>query len=102
MPDPRSLNFSGEIIIGYKDNRSDAFDPYGRRPWHKDYGDKKQENREWDTFHAFQGEFARLYGPRRRGLSFDFGRLSSAQDDPDYHAYHLSMEQKFKKHRYKD
>lgn len=101
MPDPRSLGFSGEIIIGYDNKRSDAFDPYGRRPWHKDFANKQQQDQEWETFHAFQGEFARLYGPRRRGLSFEFGKLSNEQDSADYHAYHLKLEQRNKKHRYK-
>jgi hypothetical protein len=101
MPDPRSLNFSGEILIGYNNKRSDAFDAYGRKPWDKNYADKKQQDHEWETFHAFQGEFARLFGPRRRGRSFEFGHLSPEVDDPDYHAYHLKSEQKHRKHRFK-
>lgn len=100
MPDPRSVSFSGEIIIGYKDDRADFFDAYGRKPWHRDYDDKAQHDREWETFHAFQGEFARLFGPRRRGLSFDFGRIDRTDDSEDFHKYHLSLEQKHKKHRF--
>lgn len=100
MPDPRSVSFSGEIIIGYKDDRADFFDAYGRKPWHRDYDDKAQHDREWETFHAFQGEFARLFGPKRRGLSYDFGRLDNSEDSEDYHRYHLSLEQKHKKHRF--
>ena len=101
MPDPRSVSFSGEIIIGYKDDRADFFDAYGRKPWHRDYDDKKQHDREWETFHAFQGEFARLFGPKRRGLSFDFGRLDKLEDTEDFHKYHLGLEQKHKKYRFK-
>lgn len=100
MPDPRSVSFSGEIIIGYKNDRADFFDAYGRKPWHRNYDDKAQHNREWETFHAFQGEFARLFGPKRRGLSFDFGRLDNSEDSEDFHKYHLSLEQKHKKHRF--
>lgn len=100
MPDPRSVTFSGEIIIGYDDKKSDFFDAYGRKPWQTDYDDKPQYDREWETFHAFQGEFARRFGPRRRGLSFEFMKLTPEVDSVDFHKYHLSLEQKFKKHRY--
>jgi hypothetical protein len=101
MPDPRSVQFSSEIIIGYKNNKADFFDAYGRKPWHPDYDDKIQHNREWETFHAFQGEFARRFGPRRRGLSFEFGKLTAEIDSESFHKYHLDLEQKHKKHRYK-
>jgi hypothetical protein len=101
MPDPRSVAFSGEIIIGYKNNRADSFDAYGRKPWQTDYDDKAQHDREWETFHAFQGEFARRFGAKRRGLSFEFSKLDDEQDSNDFHKYHLSLEHKHKKHRYK-
>ena len=96
MPDPRSVTFSSEIFIGYKNGRSEALDEYGRRPWHEDYKDKTRHDYEWKTFHAFQGEYARLFGPKRRGLTFEFCKKGKIEDDADYHAYHLSLEQKFK------
>ena len=96
MPDPRSVTFSSEIVFGYSNNRADWFDTYGRKPWQAGYNDKKEHDIEWVTFNAFQGEFARVFGPRRRGLSFEFGQLDRTEDDSDYHAYHLSLEQKFK------
>jgi hypothetical protein len=101
MPDPRSVTFSSEIIIGYEKGGADFFDAYGRKPWQKEYDDKKQHDQEWETFHAFQGEFARLFGPRRRGRSYEMGRLSPEEDSTDFHGYHLKLEQKNKKHRYK-
>jgi hypothetical protein len=91
MPDPRSVSFGGEILIGYGDGRSDAFDEYGRRPWHGSYRDQKLQEREWRSFHAFQGEYARLFGPRRRGICFEFGRQKD-RDSPDFHRYHLNSE----------
>jgi len=100
MPDPRSVSFSSEVIIGYKHKRADFFDAYGRKPWQRDYNDKTEHDREWGTFQAFQGEFARRFGPRRRGSSFEFGDLRD-EDSADFHKYHLSLEQQFKKHRYK-
>ncbi len=92
MPDPRSMTFSSEIIIGYDDKRADFFDEYGRKPWHRDYNDKERSEYEWVTFHAFQGEYARLFGPKRRGTSFEFGSKTNDVDSDDYHKYHLSLE----------
>ena len=100
MPDPRSVAFSDEILIGYKDKSSDAFDAYGRKPWQTGYKDNTQHEKEWETSHAFQGEYARLFGPKRRGKCYEFGKLSNVEDSSSYHAYHLSLEQKNKKHRY--
>jgi hypothetical protein len=96
MPDPRSVTFSSEVIIGYDNKRADFFDEYGRKPWQPDYNNKAERDKEWETFHGFQGEFARVFGPRRRGISFELGRLDKEEDSPDYHAYHLELEHKFK------
>ncbi len=90
------MTFSSEILIGYGGGKADAFDEYGRKPWHKDYQDKEQHDYEWNTFHAFKGEYARLFGPERRGLTFEFSKLDKKIDDPDYHKYHLSLESKCK------
>lgn len=95
MPDPRSIKFSTEVVIGYDDKRADSFDEYGRKPWQADYNDKSHREKEWKTFNAFQGEFARLFGPKRRGRAYEFGGLDS-EDSPDYHAYHLELERKYK------
>jgi len=96
MPDPRSVRFSSEIIFGYDNKRADFFDEYGRKPWQTDYNNKTERDKEWETFQAFKGEFARVFGPRRRGRTFDIGRLDDDEDTPDYHAYHLGLESKFK------
>lgn len=95
MPDPRSVTFSGEVIIGYKDGPADIYDEYGLRPEQKGYKDKARADSEWRTFHCFQGEFARLYGPYRRGRAFSFTTLDPERDDDDYHQHHLSLEEKF-------
>lgn len=96
MPDPRSVSFSTEFIVGYKNKKSDLSDEYGRKPWQPDYGDKERRELEWVTFQAFQGEFARIFGPKRRGRAFEGGMLDSEEDDQEYHAYHLGLESKFK------
>jgi uncharacterized protein DUF4238 len=102
MPDPRSMTFSDQILIGYGEGRgSDAFDAYGQRPGQPGFDDKARHEFEWEAFHAFQGEFARRFGRKRRGVSFEFMRPDKAEDTEDYHRYHLGLEQKCKKHRYK-
>lgn len=101
MPDPRSVTFSSEILMGFKDGSSDAFDEYGRKPWDPSYLDETRKAKEWETFLAFQGEFARLFGPRRRGRAYDYGREQNEEDSEDFHRYHLSLEQRHKKHRYR-
>lgn len=96
MPDPRSVTFSRETIIGYSNKRADSFDEYGHKPWQAGFKDDKLADREWQTFLAFQGEFARLHGAKRRGRSFELGSLSDPEDDADYHQYHLGLERKFR------
>jgi hypothetical protein len=99
MPDPRSVVFSRGILIGYTNNRADAFDEYGRQPWQSGYRDDMPNKEEWGTFQAFQGEFARVFGPKRRGRAYEFGELDNIEDSPDFHAYHLSLEKEYKRFR---
>ena len=62
MPDPRSVVYGGQLLIGHKDGTSEAYDEYGRRPWQSGFKgfDKSGVDEDWDTLHQFQGEFARL------------------------------------------
>ena len=90
MPDPRSVTFSREIVIGYDNKRADAYDKYQSKPWHSDYKNEAQADREWKSFHRFRGEFARLFGPRRRGRSFEMHRLDNEEDDAECRAYQLT------------
>lgn len=94
MPDPRCLHLGGEILIGYDNGRSEAYDEYGHRPWQKGYR-KKLKGDEFRTLYAFQGEFARLFGPRRRGMNDNFGgRKPNDTDSAEFHRYHLDQEKK--------
>lgn len=93
IPDPRSMSLTGEILIGYKGGGADAFDSYGRKPWQEGYSQDSSSD-ETDAFYSFMGEFARLFGPKRRGRSFEMGRLEPEEDSPDYHKYHLSCERR--------
>lgn len=100
MPDPRSMTFSSEILFGYSNGRSEAFDEYGRRPGELGYGASKDKAEEWDSFMAFKGEYARVFGTKRRGRSFAFGGNTADVDSPDFHRYHLSLEGKYKPPRH--
>jgi hypothetical protein len=94
MPDPRPVNLGGEIMWGNKDGTGGAMDAYGRRPWQKDYGKEDKTHDEGDTLYRFKGEFARLFGPYRRGRTFDFMKLDPERDDDEFHQYHLGLEKK--------
>lgn len=91
FPDPRSMSYGGEIIMGWDDGRSVAWDEYGRRPGQPGYRRKGVDEREWNSFHAFKGEFARVFGPKRRGSGYELGEKVD-EDSDDYHKYHLSEE----------
>lgn len=96
FPDPRSMTFSSEIMMKFSDGRHDAVDEYGRRPGHPDFSSPADHEREWGTSLAFRGEFARMFGPVRRGRAYDLGGLDAASDDDDYHRHNLSLEAKYK------
>lgn len=92
MPDPRSVGFTKEILLGFNNGRAAAFDEYGRRPWQIDY--RKSEtsgSKEWRTFQRFKGEFARLFGPCRRGRANHLGTLDIERDSDEAHRAHCSM-----------
>jgi hypothetical protein len=93
MPDPRNVTFTTEMFLGHKNGYVDAFDEYGRKPWHDDYKDNKQKDIEWHTFQAFKGEFARKFGPYRRGVVINAGGKEKIVDDEEYHTSNLRLEQ---------
>lgn len=80
MPDPRSVNFSKEVFMGYTSGATDSFDEYGNKPWDKGYADRQRSKSEWVTFNRFKGEFAFKFGPKRRGRSWGMGALEPEED----------------------
>ena len=92
MPDPRAVHLGGDVYLGFKDGSSTGFDPYGRRPGQPGFG--KDSTSDGKTLFRFQGEFARLFGPFRRGRSFNFDQLDDERDDDEFHQYHLNLEKK--------
>ena len=96
MPDPRSVMYSTEIIIGHKDGTATGYDEYGRRPWQKGYSGHGAVRDDWNTFHRFQGEFATLFGPYRRGRAFNVMRLDEERDSDEFHKHHLDLYEQHK------
>jgi hypothetical protein len=89
MPDPRSLTYGGEVMFGYDDDRpSLIFDAYGRTPSNPEYGHDLLPAPGEDPLYRFKGEFARMFGPTRRGRRYDEAEV----DTDEYHAYHLSLD----------
>lgn len=95
MPDPRSVIYRDLVLMGHGDGTTSALDEYGRRPWQPGYtGGDQDVDDDWNTFLHFQGEFARLFGPDRRGRAFNTFHLDNERDDDEYHQYHLDLEKK--------
>ncbi|MDO8495654.1 MAG: DUF4238 domain-containing protein [bacterium] len=101
MPDPRSVVYGGQMVIGHSDGTASAIDEYGRRPWQKGFKgfDRPGVEEDWYTFLRFQGEFARLFGPYRRGRAFNAMRLDNERDDDEFHQYHLNLEVEHKRRK---
>lgn len=99
MPDPRTIHLGGEVIMGYKNGTFTSFDEYGRRPWEKDYNKESKTFEESSTLDRFKGEFARLYGPKRRGRTFLVPQIESEEVSHELHQYHLKLDQKHAKRK---
>jgi hypothetical protein len=93
MPDPRSVAYETEMLIGYKGGKYDAFDEYGRKPWQAGYSGRSTTS-EFNTLEQFKGDFATIFGPVRRGRSASVDDLEPERDSDEYHAYHLSKASK--------
>ncbi|MFZ1301157.1 MAG: DUF4238 domain-containing protein [Candidatus Microsaccharimonas sp.] len=91
LPDARSLNLGGEIIMGFNDGSSYIQDEYGRHPGDPEYSGNGPTNRDWKTLDRIKGEFAHRFGPVRRGRSLDSAILERPEDNPRLHEYHLGL-----------
>jgi hypothetical protein len=74
MPEPREIHMGGEVYIGYKDGRSEAWSEYGHRPWQKGYKDEKRYANEAKSLKRFKAEWSVMQGPEYRGTSLQFHR----------------------------
>src|SRR5262249_4310918 len=90
MPEPREVTMGGQVYIGYKGGRSEAFSEYGHRPWQKGYKDEQREAREWRSLERFKAEFAAMQGPAYRGTSDHWKPKGGAYVVPDeFHREYL-------------
>jgi hypothetical protein len=91
MPDPRGVDYTTAVMMG-GGGRSEMWDSYGRRPDQPGFTGRSEPGDDWNTFRAFQGEFARVFGPRRRGRKSWGPSLEPEADSPDLHASYLRQE----------
>jgi len=96
MPDPRGVQMISEFMMGFDGGRVLAVDDYGLQPGQKDYKDRERFSHEMLTSQAFKGEYARMFGPKRRGLTFNNVKIDNEIDSEEMHQYHLNLEAKFK------
>lgn len=75
MPDPRPLTPGAEIIIGYSDGSTEAMDTFGRAPNERHFGREARSGAEHEAHGRWKREFEELFGPRRRGICWEDGRL---------------------------
>jgi hypothetical protein len=83
MPEPRLIHLGGEILIGYKNGKSDAFSEYGHKPWQKGYKDAQREKREGESLYRFQAEWAIKRGARYTAEDFEFMNRRRWEDDAE-------------------
>jgi hypothetical protein len=71
MPDPRSLQPGAEMVMGYAGGRTEAMDTFGRRPSDREFGQEARSAQERSAHSRWCEEFERLFGPGRRGSSWE-------------------------------
>ena len=81
------------MTMGWDSGRRLTLDDYGRTPDDPDFERESNRGLEYAALNRFKGEFARLFGPGRRGRdgSAD-GGLSTEIDSAEMHRYHLDRE----------
>ncbi len=62
MPDPRKVQFTTEIVMGFKGGGGLGFDEYGRQPNRKDAEVVGLREKEWKTFHKHQQLWESKFG----------------------------------------
>ena len=99
MPDPRHVVNGGEVLVSYKSGHVESFSEYGHRPWQTDFKDKQRDDREWQSLHRFQAEWAAMIGPKYRGLSRSFGQWDSPrlEESAEHHQHLVNSDLEFRK-----
>lgn len=68
MPDPREVHAGGEMVLGFDDGSTEAYDSFGHRPWDPGYIGVAESDSA--TLRRFQDEFTGLFGQAPRGEPF--------------------------------
>lgn len=100
MPDPRAIHWGGTIMWGGGPGGPGAMDEYGRLPGDPDFEAETTKGKEYQTLPWFQGEFAKLFGPYRRGRCMQHIEIEKERDDDEFHQYHLGLQKKSYKERH--
>jgi hypothetical protein len=99
MPEPRLLHMGGEIMIGYKDGKHDAFSEYGHKPWQKGYKDEQRFQREWAALDRFQAEYAMIKGAQYCARTYGFGGHSLTQDSEEAMERHRQLLKRYSRRK---
>lgn len=97
MPDPRSVNIGGTVMWGSASGKTGALDEYGRKPSDEDFEKESKAHAESRTLYRFQGQFAKKFGPYRRGRCIDVGRFDDEKDSDTMHEYYLANVERYRK-----
>jgi hypothetical protein len=93
MPDPRHVYIGGTTYIGYKGGRSEAFGPYGHRPWERPFEDEERDRIESKALQKFQAEWAAMFGPEYRGISCHFGDETRTHMQDEFHQHYVERDE---------
>ncbi len=99
MPDPRAIHWGGTIMWGGGPGGPGAMDEYGRLPGDPDFEAETTKGKEYETLPWFQGEFAALFGPYRRGRCMQALTIENARASDHIHQKHRGVRKKKNKDR---
>jgi hypothetical protein len=86
----------GEILIGYKNGPSDAFNAYGQKPWQSGYKDEDRERLESEMLERFKAEWAMKHGPKYTAFNMEFsGRVRDSS--PEMMGHYKKIAGKYKR-----
>lgn len=92
MPDPRHVYMGGTTYIGYEGGKSEAFGPYGHRPWQTAFEDVARDELEFRTLEKFKDEWAAMFGPEYRGLCGRFGSAIQTTESEELYQDHIDRD----------
>lgn len=99
MPEPRLIHMGGEIFLGYKDGTSDAFGPYGHKPWQRGYKDEARERRESEALQRFQAEWALKHGSKYTAHNEEFMGRSLRESGPEMMDHYKDIVRRYRRKR---